>query len=119
MQTLLRQRPYLYGIIGRGTWSAMRLPTFARVGHARFDVLTDHIPFALRKDCKDVGEGAPCWRRERPAGVVRSRASVNKTNPTPKAVRSCNVVIKSTSERPQQSSFHTRMKSSLHCDAGW
>ena len=42
----------------------MHLPTFARVGHARFDALADHIPFELRKDRKDVGEGAPCRRRE-------------------------------------------------------
>src|SRR2546428_6528155 len=55
--------------------------------------------------------------KARPAGVVRSRASVSETNPTPRAVSSCNVVIKSTRERPQRSSFQTRITSSWRCFA--
>jgi hypothetical protein len=58
-QALLRQCPNLRGIIGFGTWSAMRLPVFAGVGNADLDPLTDHIPFKLRKHRQEAGESTP------------------------------------------------------------
>ena len=63
-ETLLCQRPHLCGIIGFGTWSAMRLPACARVGNTGLDPLTDYIPLALRKHRQEAGEDAPYKRRE-------------------------------------------------------
>jgi hypothetical protein len=81
----------------------MRLPSFAPVANADFHPLTAYIPFVLREDREDAGGGAPCRRRE------------SETNPTSKAVSSCSIVIESTSERPQQSSFQTTITSSWRC----
>jgi hypothetical protein len=47
----------------------------------------------------------------RPAGVVRSNASVTETNPTPSAVRSCNVDTRSATDRPHRSNRQTRTTS--------
>src|SRR6185437_11174551 len=44
----------------------------------------------------------------RPAGVVRSSASVSETKPTPRCSSSCRVASRSVTERPQRSSRHTR-----------
>src|SRR5262252_8907739 len=76
------------------------------------------MPALIRSRIKSRSNSANTARKPakaRPAGVVRSRASVNETKPTPRAVSSCSVVIKSTSERPQRSSFHTRITSSFRC----
>jgi hypothetical protein len=43
----------------------------------------------------------------RPAGVVRSSASVNETNPTPRCSSSWSVASRSVTDRPQRSSLQT------------
>jgi hypothetical protein len=43
----------------------------------------------------------------RPAGVVKSSASVSETNPTPRCSSSCSVLSRSVTERPQRSKRHT------------
>jgi hypothetical protein len=47
----------------------------------------------------------------RPVGVVRSRASVRETNPTPRCSSSWSVASRSVTDRPQRSSRHTSTKS--------
>ena len=43
----------------------------------------------------------------RPAGVVRSTASVSETKPTPRGSSSCSVANRSATDRPQRSNRHT------------
>ena len=47
----------------------------------------------------------------RPAGVVRSSASVRETKPTPRCSSSWRVASRSVTERPQRSSHHTSTRS--------
>jgi hypothetical protein len=44
-------------------------------------------------------------------GIVKSRASLSETNPTFRALSSCNVAMRSTSDLRQRSSRHTTMTS--------
>src|SRR5208283_2975957 len=48
----------------------------------------------------------------RPAGVVRSNASVSETKPTPRCSSSCSVLSRSVTERPQRSKRQTSTVSS-------
>jgi hypothetical protein len=48
----------------------------------------------------------------RPLAVVKSKASESDTKPTPSSLSSCRVPMRSSNERPQRSSRHTRMTSS-------
>ena len=47
----------------------------------------------------------------RPAGVVRSSASVSETKPTPRCSSSCRVASRSVTDRPQRSSRQTNTTS--------
>jgi hypothetical protein len=57
------------------------------------------------------------WKMSRPPLVVVSMLSCSERNPTRRSRSSCTLCTRSTSERPNRSSFHTTMVSPLRAKA--
>jgi hypothetical protein len=55
----------------------------------------------------------------RPVGVLRSRASVRETKPTPRSINPRRVTTRSDNDRPQGSSRRTTMTSTWRCRAAF
>jgi hypothetical protein len=88
------------GDFGRPT---VRAALFAGLSNARFH------PIAQKSRSNSATANMPA--NARPLGIDKSRASLSETNPTFRALSSCNVAMRSTSDLRQRSSRHTTMTS--------
>ena len=98
--TMAIQFPYRAGLSRRGSRSPQALPLLPGLSQSGAN------PFA-QDLALELGNTASRPAMARPMGVVRSSASVNDTNPTPRWLSSWSVATRSATDRPQRSRRHT------------